>query len=32
VSHWWQNNSSEPVVLISVDILHDTPGVDKKMM
>lgn len=32
VSHWWQNNSSEPVVLISVDILLDTPGVDKKMM
>lgn len=32
VSHWWQNNTSEPVVLISVDILHDKPGVDKKMM
>ena len=32
VSHWWQNNSNEPVVLISVDILHDKPGVDKKMM
>ncbi len=32
VSHWWQNNTSEPVVLISVDILHDKAGVDKKMM
>lgn len=32
VSHWWQNNASEPVVLISVDILHDKAGADKKMM
>ena len=22
-SHWWQNTGTEPVVLISVDILHD---------
>ncbi|MEP6607175.1 MAG: cupin domain-containing protein [Burkholderiaceae bacterium] len=32
VSHWWQNNTNEPVLLISVDILHDTAGADKKMM
>jgi quercetin dioxygenase-like cupin family protein len=31
-SHWWQNHTNEPVVLISVDILHDKAGVDKKMM
>jgi len=22
-SHWWKNNSKEPVVLLSTDILHD---------
>lgn len=32
VSHWWQNHTNEPVLLISVDILHDTAGADKKMM
>jgi len=32
VSHWWQNNTTEPVLLISVGILHDKAGVDKKMM
>lgn len=32
VSHWWQNHTNEPVVLISVDILHDKAGADKKMM
>jgi len=31
-SHWWENKTGEPVQLISVDILHDTKGVDKKMM
>jgi quercetin dioxygenase-like cupin family protein len=31
-SHWWQNHTSEPVLLISVDILHDKAGTDKKMM
>jgi len=31
-SHWWKNETNEPVLLISVDILHDTSGVDKKMM
>ncbi len=31
-SHWWQNHSSEPVVLISVDIFHDKAGADRKMM
>jgi quercetin dioxygenase-like cupin family protein len=31
-SHWWKNETTEPVVLISVDILHDKAGVDKKMM
>jgi len=31
-SHWWENKTGEPVVLISVDILHDKAGVDKKMM
>jgi quercetin dioxygenase-like cupin family protein len=24
LSHWWKNNSSEPAVLISSDILHTT--------
>lgn len=32
VSHWWQNHTNEPVLLISVDILPDTAGVDKQMM
>ena len=31
-SHWWQKHTKEPVPLISVDILHDKPGADKKMM
>lgn len=31
-SHWWQNHSAEPVVLISVDIFHDKAGADRKMM
>jgi quercetin dioxygenase-like cupin family protein len=31
-SHWWKNTGSEPAVLISVDILHDKAGVDKKTM
>ncbi len=31
-SHWWQNTSSEPALLISVDILHDKAGADKKTM
>jgi quercetin dioxygenase-like cupin family protein len=31
-SHWWQNHTKEPVLLISVDILHDKAGADKKMM
>ena len=29
-SHWWQNTGTEPVVLISVDILHDKK--EEKMM
>jgi quercetin dioxygenase-like cupin family protein len=29
-SHWWQNTGTEPVVLISVDILHDKK--DEHMM
>lgn len=32
ISHWWKNTGSEPAVLISVDIFHDTPSADKKMM
>jgi quercetin dioxygenase-like cupin family protein len=31
-SHWWQNNTKDAVLLISVDILHDKTGTDKKMM
>ena len=31
-SHWWKNETREPVVLISVDILHDKAGVDRKTM
>lgn len=31
-SHWWQNHTKSPVVLISVDIFHDKSGADKKMM
>ena len=31
-SHWWQNTTSEPVTLISVDIFHDKVGADAKMM
>ncbi len=31
-SHWWQNTSKEPALLISVDILHDKAGADKKTM
>jgi quercetin dioxygenase-like cupin family protein len=31
-SHWWQNHGKEPVLLISVDILHDKAGADKKSM
>jgi quercetin dioxygenase-like cupin family protein len=31
-SHWWKNETKEPVLLISVDILHDKAGADKKMM
>jgi quercetin dioxygenase-like cupin family protein len=31
-SHWWQNNTSEPVVLISVDIFDDRANQDKHMM
>lgn len=31
-SHWWQNHTKEPVLLISVDIFHDKSGADKKMM
>ena len=29
-SHWWQNTGTEPVILISVDILHDKK--DEHMM
>ncbi len=32
VSHWWQNHTNEPVLLISVDIFHDKADADKKMM
>jgi quercetin dioxygenase-like cupin family protein len=31
-SHWWKNETQEPVLLISVDILHNAANVDKKMM
>jgi quercetin dioxygenase-like cupin family protein len=31
-SHWWQNHGKSPVVLISVDIFHDTTGADRKTM
>lgn len=31
-SHWWKNDTKEPVLLISVDILHDKAGADKKTM
>jgi quercetin dioxygenase-like cupin family protein len=31
-SHWWENKTGTPVVLISVDIFHDKTGADKKMM
>jgi quercetin dioxygenase-like cupin family protein len=31
-SHWWQNTTSEPVVLISVDIFDDRANQDKHMM
>jgi len=31
-SHWWKNDTKEPVLLISVDIFHDKAGADKKMM
>jgi quercetin dioxygenase-like cupin family protein len=31
-SHWWQNHTKEPVLLISVDILHDKAGADSKTM
>ncbi|HSS64679.1 MAG TPA: cupin domain-containing protein [Gammaproteobacteria bacterium] len=31
LSHWWKNNSSEPAVLLSSDILHDT-STDKSSM
>ena len=31
-SHWWKNDTKEPVLLISVDILHDKSGADKHMM
>lgn len=31
-SHWWQNHTGSPVVLISVDIFHDKAGADRKMM
>lgn len=32
VSHWWKNTGTDPAVLISVDIFHDMPAADKKMM
>lgn len=31
LAHWWKNNSKEPAVLLSADILHDTSD-DKHMM
>jgi quercetin dioxygenase-like cupin family protein len=31
-SHWWKNETKDPVVLISVDILHDKSSTDKHMM
>ncbi len=31
-SHWWQNTTEQPVVLISVDIFHDKTNTDKHMM
>jgi len=31
-SHWWQNTTTEPVVLISVDIFDDRANQDKHMM
>ena len=31
-SHWWQNQTKEPVVLISVDILDDRANQDKHVM
>src|SRR5262245_26688515 len=31
-SHWWQNNTKEPVVLISVDIFDDRANQDKQVM
>jgi quercetin dioxygenase-like cupin family protein len=31
-SHWWQNTTKEPVVLISVDILDDRAKQDKHVM
>ena len=31
LSHWWKNNGSKPVVLISADILH-TESMDDPMM
>lgn len=31
LSHWWKNNSKEPAVLLSADILHDTSA-DKHSM
>jgi quercetin dioxygenase-like cupin family protein len=31
-SHWWQNHTKEPVVLISVDILDDRANQDKQVM
>ena len=31
-SHWWQNHTKEPVVLISVDIFDDRANQDKQVM
>ncbi len=31
LSHWWKNNTKEPAVLLSSDILHESTS-DKKMM
>jgi quercetin dioxygenase-like cupin family protein len=31
-SHWWQNHTKEPVVLISVDIFDDRANQDKHVM
>jgi quercetin dioxygenase-like cupin family protein len=31
-SHWWQNNTMEPVVLIAVDIFDDRANQDKHVM